>query len=112
MLDPGLRMDPHGIGEVGACLLPQAPGLWLVPGGNTHDMKTLDKVVDGVKRIRGHTGRPAGGHANCRQCRAGDTDSDSVGPAATTYFEARIHDVGTALVAMTGQPRHLAHSGS
>jgi len=29
-----------------------------ISAANTHDMKTLDKVVDGVKPIRGRNGRP------------------------------------------------------
>jgi integrase len=34
--------------------------------------------------------------------------TDSVGPATTTYIKAQIHDVATALAAMTGQPHPLA----
>ena len=35
--------------------------------------------------------------------------SDSVGPATTTYIKANLHDVATALAAMTGQTHPLAH---
>jgi hypothetical protein len=36
--------------------------------------------------------------------------TDSVGPATTTYIKADIHDVATALAAMTGQPHPFADS--
>jgi integrase len=35
--------------------------------------------------------------------------TDSTGPATTTYIKANLHDVATALAAMTGQPHPLAH---
>jgi integrase len=38
---------------------------------------------------------------------AGHTDSTS--PATTTYIKASLHEVATALAAMTGQPHPLAH---
>jgi integrase len=37
--------------------------------------------------------------------------TDSVGPATTTYIKADIHDVASALAAMTGQPHPLAGQG-
>jgi integrase len=35
--------------------------------------------------------------------------TDTTGPATTTYIKASLHDVATALAAMTGQPHPLAH---
>jgi len=35
--------------------------------------------------------------------------TDTTGPATTTYIKADLHDVATALAAMTGQPHPLAY---